>query len=150
MPSGYYLTTDSPPNIVEFPHAERAASSPLGRRAGAISREHTDIEHETEEGVIWNYPQIRRRVWDLTFRITTEDDLEFFEDLHLAVDGRSSAFYFIPDVDESPMQEYLVRKDKDFLPMGLDTPTFIGGVIVGIYDYHLILKEESEAAQVLL
>lgn len=121
----------------------------MGRRAGPIGREHTDIRHETEEGVLWIYPQVRRRVWDLTFRLTTEDELNFFETLHLAVDGEAQPFYFIPDVDESPMQEYLVRKEKDFLPSGIEFARVISGNNIAAFDYHLILKEESEAAYIL-
>lgn len=146
----YYLVADSPPNPLEFPVAERPGSSPEGRRAGAIAREHTDIEHETEEGVIWNYAQIRRRVWSLTLRCTTEAHLDFFETLHLAVDGRTHPFYFIPDVDESPQQVYLVRKDKDFLPPGVPTPTVhADGYLVAVFDYVLNMREESAAAYIL-
>lgn len=153
MPSGYYLTTDSPPNIREFPIAERPGSSPLGRRMGAIGRHHTDLEHITEEGVVWNYPQYRGRDWSepgLIYRCTTEAHLEFFETLHLNVDGRSDPFWFIPDVDEPSQQLYLVRKvDKDFLPPALDTPTVINGIIIGVYDYVLRIREESPAAYIL-
>jgi hypothetical protein len=129
--------------------AERPGSSPEGRRAGPISREHTDLVHETEEGVLWIYPQVRRRVWDLTFRLTTEAHLNFFETLHLAVDGQAEAFYFIPDVDESPMQEYLVRKEKDFMPAATDSPTVLAGIIIPVFDYHLVMREESAAALIL-
>lgn len=149
MASGYYLTTDSPINIREFPIAERPGSSPLGRRAGPISRENTDLVHETEEGLLWVYEQSTRKTWELTYRCTTEAQLEFFETLHDTVDGQRNAFYFIPDVDESPMQTYLVRKEKDFQPQGISTPTVSSGTIIGIYDYTLRLREESTAAQIL-
>ena len=149
MAAGYYLTTDSPPNIIEFPLAERIGSSPQGRRAGSIAREHTDIEHVTEEGVIWNYAQERRRVWSLTYRCFTAAHLAFFETLHLTVDGRTNPFYFIPDVDESPMQVYLVRKDKDFVPPSANVGVTEDGFIVTVYDYVLNLKEESAAAYIL-
>lgn len=148
--AAYYLLTDSPPNYREFPLGERFESTPQGRRAGVIAREHTDLVHETEEGVIWNYPQVRRRIWELTYRCYTEAQLDFFETLHLNVDGNSDAFYFIPDVDESPLQEYLVRKEKDFIPPSIGMPTIDSlGRIVGVYDYVFRIKEESAAAVIL-
>jgi|SRR5688572_4967679 len=147
--AGYIDPSSSPPAVTEFPIGERPQSSPQGRRAGAISREHTDLEMETDEGVFWNYPQPRRRTWELIFRCTTEAHLDFFETLHLAVDGHSTAFYFIPDVDESPRQEYLVRKEKDFLPLGVEVTLDTQGRIIGVFDYVLRMKEESEAAQIL-
>lgn len=145
----YYLTTDSPPNPTEFPIAERhSTGTPIGRGAGAIAREHTDLVHETEEGVLWVYPQARRRTWNLTFRLSTAAHLAFFETLHNAVDGQANAFYFIPDIDESPMQEYLVRKDKDFMPTMIDAGV-LSGSLVGVFDYVINLREESAAAQIL-
>lgn len=145
---GYYLTTDSPPNIVTFLTAERPGSSPEGRRAGAISRIRTKIKHRTEEGVLWTYKQYEGRKWDLTFRIVTEAQLDFFETLDLAVDG-DGQFYFIPDVDESPMQEYLVRKEDSFLPTPIEFASYVSGNNIAAFDYHLIMEEESAAAYIL-
>lgn len=144
---GYYLADASPIEIVTFPVGERPGSSLRGK-LGPLAREHTDLSFETEEGVLWIYPQVRRRIWDLIFRVN-EYQLETFETLHLAVDGQRIAFYFMPDVDLSPSSAYLVRKEKDFNPQQIDTPTHISNVIVPYYDYHLILREESEAAQIL-
>ncbi len=145
---GYYLAHSSPIEIVTFPVAERPGSSLRGK-LGPFAKEHTDLSFETEEGVLWIYPQIRRRVWDLTFRVD-EYDLAIFETLHLAADGQRIAFYFVPDVTNSPIESYLVRKEKDFQPQAIDTPTYISGVNVQIYDYHLIMREESDAAQLLI
>ncbi len=146
---GYYLADSSPTEIVTFPVAERPGSSLRGK-LGPFAKEHTDLSFETEEGVLWIYPQIRRRVFDLIFRVT-EYELAIFETLHLAVDGQRIAFYYMPDVDElSPLVSYLVRKEKDFMPQQIDTPTYISNVIVPMYDYHLIMREESDAAQLLL
>lgn len=147
---GYYLADSSPIEIVTFPKAESASASSMPRgKFGPIAREHTDLSFETEEGVLWTYPQVRRRIWRLTFRIT-EYELEIFETLHQAVDGQRIAFYFMPDVDEeSPIVSYLVRKEKDFQPQQTGTPHWDGTDIVPMYDYTLELREESEAAQIL-
>jgi hypothetical protein len=76
--------------------------------------------------------------------------LEFFETHFLAVDGRADAWYFIPDVDESPRQEYLVRSvRREFLPPGVEA-TIENGYLVQVFDYVLELEEESAAAQILL
>lgn len=146
---GYFLADSSPVEIVTFPRADHYASSSTPRgRLGPIAREHTDLDFETEEGVHWIYPQIRRRVWFLTFKVS-EYELEIFETLHQAVDGQRVAFYFMPDVDDSsPMISFLVRKEKDFLPRKVDTQ-WDGTNIVGWYEYTLELREESEAAQIL-
>lgn len=147
---GYYLADTSPIEVVTFPVAERPGSSPIGRtRTGAVlAREHTDLVHETDEGVLWVYPQVRRRRWRLIFRVS-EDDLEIFETLHVAVDGQRIAFYFVPDVDASPFVSYLVRKVPDFDPQQIDTPKTELGEIIPMYDYVLEMREESEAAQIL-
>lgn len=145
---GYYLIDTSPIEVVTFPKAERPGSTPMGRGSAPIAREHTDLVHETEEGVLWVYPQVRRRRWRLTFRVS-EPELEIFETLHLAVDGQVTPFYFIPDVDASPMTAYLVRKSRDFDPAQLDTVHWDGTDNVPYYDYVLEMREESEAAQIL-
>lgn len=148
--SGYYTTDTSPPSIIEFPLGERPGSSPVGRNAGAIARQHDDLFYETDEGVFWDYPRTRRRIWELTFRLYTEEQLQFFEQLHLDADGQANPFWFIPDVDETPMQEYLVRKlDLDFIPPGVAVPIVKDGYIVGFFDYVLRLREESAAAYIL-
>lgn len=144
---GYSLADSSPPEIVEFPVAERPGSSLRGK-LGPTAREHTNLEFETEEGVLWIYPQIRRRIFRLIFRVN-EYDLEIFETLHQAVDGNRIAFYYYPDVEASPLTSFLVRKARDFDPQQIDTPTYISNVIVPIYDYVLEMREESEAAQLL-
>lgn len=152
MPSAYYLTTDSPPNLIEFPIAERPQSTPLGRRSLPTGFSGRNLVHETEEGHIWQYRQTRKNEWRLIYRIYTEAHLQFFYDLHQAVDGAepfSDPFYFIIDTDESPMREFLVRKRGDFLPPGLSTPTVENGNIIGVYDYPLDLIEESEAGYTL-
>ena len=144
---GYSLADSSPVEIITFPKGERPGSSLRGK-LGPLAREHTDLEFETEEGVLWLYPQVRRRIWDLVFRVT-EYELEIFETLHQAVDGQRIVFYFYPDVDASPLISYPVRKEKDFKPQQIDTPTVINDIIVPVYDYHLIMREESAAAQIL-
>jgi hypothetical protein len=75
--------------------------------------------------------------------------LQFFEDHFLAVDGRADAWYFIPDINESPQQVYLVRNiRREFLPPGVDATT-ANGYIVQVFDYALEFEEESQAAQIL-
>lgn len=149
MPSGYYLVTDSPPNIREFPTAERFESTALSRAvSGLTQRRRTRIKHETEEGAFWVYPQANRRHWRLVFRVT-ETDLEFFYDLDEEVGGDEDAFYFVPEIDASPELAFLVRKQQDFDTPPIGTPTYVSGEIVQIYDYVLELLEESEAGQIL-
>ncbi len=145
---GYYLIDTSPIEIVTFPKAERPGSTPIGRGSSPTARERTDLVHETEEGVLWVYPQVRRRRWRLVFRVS-EPQLEIFETLDLAVDGEVSPFYFLPDVDVSPLTAYLVRKVKDFDVTNLDTVHYDGTDNIPYYDYVLEMREESEAAQIL-
>lgn len=142
---GYSLVDASPVEIIEFPRSVRASSSLLGKNAGPIARERTDLVFETQEGVKWIRSQIRRRKWTLTFRVTLAE-LEIFATLDLAVDGQATAFYFYPNVD-NPSEVYLVRKAKDFDPPAVDQ--FAKGM-VRIFDYVLELIEESAAAQILL
>lgn len=149
MPSGWYPTTDSPPNVVEFPKAERFESTANSRGlSGLTQRRRTRIKHETEEGAYWVYPQSNRRHWRLVFRCT-EPEMDVFRDLDDAVNGDEDAFYFVPDVDASPQVAYLVRKQQDFDTPPVGTPTYISGEIVQIYDYVLEMLEESEAGQIL-
>jgi len=149
MPMAYYLVGETIADAKEFPIAERIQSSPQGRRSGAIGRRFTDIEHITEEGVYWIYPLERRRSWQLTFRIYTEEQLQFFETRFLAVNGRASAWHFLPDVDDES-RDYLVRDvRREFMFEGVDATTDGDGNIVKVFDYVLEFEEESEAAQVL-
>lgn len=76
--------------------------------------------------------------------------MEVFMDLDDAVNGDESAFYFYPNVDNgSPPVSYLVRKQADFDPPSIGTPTNVNGTIVQMYDYVLELTEESTAGQIL-
>lgn len=141
---GYYLANASPISVTSFGVGERPGSTLRGK-ISTVAQEHTDLVFETEEGVLWVYPQVRRGIWRLVFRVT-ELQLAVFQTLHTLVDGQRIPFYFVPDTAD-PNTVYLVRKEKDFNPQQIDIPTYIGGVIVPIYDYVLEMREESAAAQ---
>lgn len=148
MPSGFYYTDDSPVVLNEFPRAERIESSPNERALATISwRRRAGLKHETEEGAYWVFRQANRRVWRLVFRVP-ETELDTFRDLDDAVDGDAEAFYFVPDVDDSPYTSYLVRKTSDFEPQPIEAQ-WDGSQILKWYDYTLELTEESEAGQIL-
>lgn len=149
MPAGYWLVGETSADVREFLTGERPGSSPQGRRGQALSKMRTRISLVTEEGVEWNYLQYEGRVWNLVYRMTEDAHLQFFHDLDDAVHGDIEAFYFCPDLSESPLQVYLVRKDKDFLPQGLETPVWDGTNIIWAGDYVLPLREVSAAAYIL-
>ncbi len=130
--NGYYLT--DPGSLVTFPRADRPGSV-------TRTKEDTDIIHETEEGILWVYPQIRRGIWELNFRVD-EEDLDVFETLHDAVNGIETQFYYVPDVD-NVSTAYLVRKEQGFAPKEVDQQSADGVVY---YDYTLKLRGESAAA----
>lgn len=149
MPSGYYLQDESPITITDFPKGERFESTPNERAvSGMTARRRTGLVHETEEGAFWVFRQSNRRRWRLVYRVN-ETDLAIFQTLDDAVDGDADAFYFVPDVDASPIVSYLVRKTSDFDPPSIGTPQLVSGVIVMMYDYVLELLEESAAGQIL-
>ncbi len=135
---GYYTLDD--PSIVEFPRAERIGSN-------LINRQRTDLIFETEEGVIWPYPQIRRRMFWLNFRVN-ESQLEVWDALDLLVDGLQEPFYFVPDTD-APGTAILVRKEQNFEPKQLDERGVWDGVEMAVFDYAWLLKEEVPNLEIL-
>lgn len=148
MAAGYFLIGETIADVREFPTAERIGSSPQGRRGAPISKVREIIRLTTEEGVEWDYHQYSGPAWRLVYRLHTPALLQFFADLDDNVNGIDK-FYFCPDLSESPMQVYLVKKDKDFLPEPAGMATTSDGYIVNIYDYVLNMKEVSAAAYIL-
>jgi len=128
---GWYLS--DPDDVVPFPKAESYGSLP-------IKNLEEDLELKSEKGKTWTYKQSRHRQWELDF-ILTKDQLQFFRDLHDAVEGRGTPFYFVEDLDDVEGTSYYVKKEKDFNPSDekYGAPE---GVDTEYYEYTLFLTQE--------
>lgn len=123
-------------NWTTLPGAWRYGGEPRSRVDSAIVM-------EADSGATYAYLQSGRKVWELHFRVG-DTDLDAFEDLHLAVNGIVTPFFFgfktgsynSPHVP--PPIVYTVRKEMDFRPVEMDQ---ILGDEAG-YDYVLKLQEE--------
>lgn len=130
---GYYLTDVD--DLIEFPVAPRPD-------AVMDDREGVDIHLQAERGRIFNYKQAEFGVWTLPFRVN-DTNLAFFRTLHDAVDGRSNTFFFVPDVDASPLDAIEVRKERDFKKRAVMF-RWENGTRVRYWDYTLTLTEEID------
>lgn len=130
MNAGYYIS--DPGSAIEFPIRELYGSEPY-------SIEESDIELTTDRGVIHIYKKFRRYNFVLRFRGTWAE-ISFFRTLHLAVGGRETPFWFIPDM-ANPSVAYYVRKETSFFPKELTDPVSDGtdGGAEALYDYDFIL-----------
>lgn len=135
MKRAYYITDIS--GIEEFPVYEEWVSDAFP------SRRETDIALEAERGKKFVYKQGSRRVWKPYFKAITEAELAFFETLHVAVGGQETPFYFVFDVDASPGDSVLVRKEAHFEPVCVFAG-LVDGAFTRLYDYTLILTEEID------
>lgn len=133
---GWYIS--DPDDLQEFPVA--------GGFDSIEGDEEGDIDHETERGKRWVYKQFSRRIWRFIFRLT-DVQKDFFRDLHRAVGGRETPFYFVPDVDASPLEAVLVRKEKDFIPDSAQGMMIAGGS-GRFWQYTMELSEEPEGTEV--
>ena len=124
-------------DIEEFPIAERFGSSMR------VTRATIDLMAERGRRFIFNQEE-RRRIWTLRFRFHTQEVYDFFEALDAAVVGDETAFYFVLDPDASPIEAVLVRKEKDFEPVPMDTGKSSGDTAEPIWDYTLTLTEEID------
>lgn len=114
---GYYLLTldaDGEPDydidgepVISGDLVELPIQSRIGVEYGT---ERSDIVHETERGRRWVYPEFDRRVRRMTFRLTLAQ-LAAFDTLDAAVHGQRDPFMWVTDVDVSPPERFMVRKD---------------------------------------
>jgi hypothetical protein len=120
---------------------------PVAERYGAIiGQQDEDLVLETEKGVRWVYKQFTRTYRKVKFRVTATE-LEAFFDLHVAVGGQETPFYYYPDTD-NPGVRFFVRKDKDFMPQELESPVNVDGEIMAVFDYEMTLTGEVEVAEI--
>lgn len=136
MIRGYYVNDGDP--VIPYPVAEEWPSD-----AGMVAED--DIEFRAQAGNIEVQKNWTTRVWELNFRITQEER-DFFETLHRAVDGRKRPFYFVLDVTGSPLEVVLVRKEREFRPRSLGAVEIEDGSYVRFYEYKQILTEEVDSA----
>lgn len=113
------------------------------RFGGAYDQEQQDLELVTERGVRWIRRQFSRDKWVLTFRVTAPQ-LQAFQDLHDAVDGQATPFYFALDYTASPRNEIYVRKEAGFKPGQLQE-----AADPALYDYVMTLIGEIDPVTVL-
>lgn len=132
----WYLPDESP---ITLPRVARPLTNPY-------IIEDDDIELTTGRGVIINYKQFSRRTPVYLFRIPASQ-LQAFITLHETVQGRTIPFYFVPNVDASPLDAMLVRKEKGFNPVSIGKFAF-NGVYEQWFDYELRLTEEITAASI--
>lgn len=100
------------------------------------SKERGSIDIETDLGKRYVYKLWERKVLDLIFRVS-EDQLDFYTDFDMQVDGSTIPFYFSISGDGAADSIY-VRKEAGFDPVELDTP----GGDQAYFDYNLKLTEE--------
>lgn len=133
MIRGYHIgATDE---VIPYPRAERPDSDPE-------QLQEDDIEMQAQSGRVYVDKLSSRRQWILPFRVP-ESQLQFFRDQHNAVGGRESAFYFVLDVDGSPIESLLVRKEKEFRFRCIGRFGF-QGQLVKWYDYTQTLTEDKD------
>lgn len=130
---GYYIT--DPNSIVEFPVAPRPD-------AVFDDREGIDIHLQAERGKLFNYKQGEFGKYAIPFRVN-DTDLAVFRTLHDAVDGRTTPFFYVPDVDASPLNAVEVRKERDFKKRPVMF-RWENGTRVRYWDYTLELTEEID------
>lgn len=133
MPPGWYLTDVG--DLVTLPIAPRWSSEDVGQQ-------NSRILNETTGGVRYGYHFFKREVRQFTFRIP-ESMIPNFKAIHEATFGEVIPFYFVPDVNASPMETLFVRKEKDFLPVKVGPGRWTSD-LEGIYDYTLQLTAEVE------
>lgn len=141
MSLGYYLADDSPTVIHTFPTGPMYGSSPHDIERGELSM-------ETERGKHWTYIQFERKIPQYKFLLLTESHIAFFRTLDEAVQGDSIPFYFLPDVDASPLDVLYVRKEKDFKLVMNSEGGMVGGFKTPTFIYTLILTQEPTAAEI--
>lgn len=139
---GYYLS--SPAALVTFPRPPRWDSQD-DRLLFTI--EEADIVNETIRGVRYVNKMFSRRIPSLTFRVPSEELIEF-RDFHNVVGGLLRSFYFVVDVGASPWTVLFCKKEQDFRPKNLG-PYQWNGTMQNIWDYVLTLTEEVAEAQIL-
>lgn len=133
----YYAET-APSGLVTLPVAWDPLSNPY-----PVTRE--QILLETGRGVTFEYELFKRATPIYIFTVPASLIADF-RAMHDAVAG--SAFFFIPDIDTSPMQTLHVRKEPSFLPEPIGV-FFYEGVPEQWFRYELKLREEITAAEVL-
>jgi hypothetical protein len=107
-----------------------------------VTRE--EIKITTNRGVTFEYELSTRRTPVFIFTVSATQ-LADFRTMHDAVVG--DAFYFIPDIDASPLDLMHVRKDPSFLPEPLGV--FVkDGVAEQWFKFTLNLAEEITAADI--
>src|SRR6266571_4832453 len=131
---GYYIT--DPSALVAFP-VSFGFDSLKGHEEG-------DLAFETERGKRWVYKQFTRRTLKLQFRLT-DSQLAIFETLHQAVQGQAIPFYFVPDVNASPLDALYVRKEQNFTPARA-TGMEQDGTVGRFWEYLLELSAEVTGA----
>lgn len=134
---GYYLS--SPGELILLPRPPRWDSL-------IEAVEDKQIEHETEGGVLWIYPQFQRLIPAYNFRLPV-DELAAFKALHLLVKGRALPFYFVPDTADMGTV-YKVRKESGFKPSVVGPASNADGDLVQWYDYTLQLTAEIDALEI--
>ncbi len=133
----YYPETSSPPDPIPLPVSWDPLSNPYPK-----TREQTLLE--TGRGVTFEYELFTRRTPEFEFTIPASLLVEFSA-MHDAVVG--SAFYFIPDIDVSPLDLMHVRKEPSFLPEPIGVFLF-NGQPEQFFKYTLRLREEITAADI--
>jgi hypothetical protein len=104
-----------------------------------------DVEMRAQAGDIYVFKNWSAGESRLKFRCTQEER-DFFQELHEAVGGRERAFYFVPNVSASPMEYYLVRKEKEFRPRCVSVVQLPDGSFVRFYEYEQILTREVDSS----
>jgi hypothetical protein len=135
---GYFLSESEA--VVPFPVGELYGSNPIRYQEG-------DLVIETERGKRWVYKQFSRQVYELKFKVSAVD-IEFFRELHLAVGGQETPFYFVADSDDSAGVAIYVRKEQNFEPVELDEPGVVGGIEMAFYTYTLLLTQEPTEGEI--
>jgi len=130
---GWYLADVG--DLATLPRSYRWSSEDEGQ-------ENAVILNETTGGVRYGYHFFNREVRQYIFRIPASM-IPDFKAIHEATFGSVIPFWFVPDVDASPMTAMFVRKEKDFLPVKVGPGRWTSD-LEGVYDYTLMLTAEVE------
>lgn len=137
LPAYYTEESSSPPDPTQLP----ISWDPLSNPYPAIRDQ---ILLETGGGVTFEYELFRRDTPTFVFTVP-KSLLPQFRAMHDAVVG--SAFYFMPDVDASPLDVLYVRKEPNFdlEPIGV---YLFEGRAEQHFRYQLKLRTEISAASI--
>ncbi len=133
---GYYAET-APSGLTPLPVSWDPSSNPY-----SVTRE--QILLETGRGITFEYEWFTRRTPEFEFTVAASQLAEFHA-MHDAVVG--GAFYFIPDINASPLDLMHVRKEPSFLPEPIGV-FLLNGQPEQFFKYTLKLREEITAADI--